>query len=59
MCWGCHVNQSHVVVCVMSANNIGEEGAKALGPHLAKLTTMTTVMVYSAWRRCFLVMDDK
>ena len=30
---------SHVA-CV-SGNNIGEEGAKALGPHLAKLVNIT------------------
>jgi len=27
----------------MSANKIGVEGAKALGPHLAKLNNMATV----------------
>jgi len=35
---------THVVVVVVAAgNNIGEEGAKALGPHLAKLSNMTTL----------------
>ena len=27
--------------CLMSANNIGDEGAKSLGPHLAKLTSIS------------------
>ena len=27
----------------VSGNNIGEEGAKALGPHLAKLVNMSTL----------------
>jgi len=27
----------------MSGNNIGDEGAKALGPHLAKLNNMETL----------------
>ena len=37
----------------MSDNNIGDEGAKALGPHLAKLNNMTHVYlsgVYCHWR---------
>jgi len=28
---------------MMSVNNIREDGAKALGPHLAKLNNMTTL----------------
>jgi len=31
----------------MSGNNIREEGAKALGPHLAKLSNMTTLHLNS------------
>ena len=29
----------------VSGNNIGEEGAKALGPHLAKLVNMNTLVL--------------
>jgi len=32
----------------MSGNNIGDEGAKALGPHLAKLSNMTTLYLQGA-----------
>ena len=32
----------------MSDNHIGDEGAKALGPHLAKLNNMTTLELSSA-----------
>jgi len=32
-----------VVVVVATGNKIGDEGAKALGPHLAKLSNMTTL----------------
>ena len=35
--------------CAMSDNNIGEEGAKALGPHLAKLNSMTTLYLSCTW----------
>ena len=35
----------------MSANNIGVEGAKALGPHLATLSNMTTLDLSSTWWR--------
>jgi len=35
----------------MSDNNIGVEGAKALGPHLAKLSNMATLELSSAWRQ--------
>ena len=38
----------------MSGNKIGEEGAKALGPHLAKLSNMTTMKLHSAWSLAFL-----
>jgi len=32
-----------MMTCVMSVNNIGGEGAKALGPHLAQLTNLITL----------------
>ena len=32
-----------LVVSVATGNNIGNEGAKALGPHLAKLSNMTAL----------------
>ena len=35
----------------MSGNNIGDEGAKALGPHLAKLNNMTTLNLWGTWRQ--------
>ena len=34
----------------VSDNNIGEEGAKALGPHLAKLVNMTLLALESKKR---------
>jgi len=30
----------------VSGNNIGDEGAKALGPHLAKLMNMRTLNLF-------------
>ena len=36
---------------VMPGNSIGEEGAKTLGPHLAKLNNMTTLNLNSACMR--------
>jgi len=39
----------------MSGNKIGEEGAKALGPHLAKLSNMTTLLLHSAWYMWYIV----
>ena len=40
-----------VCVCVLSDNYVGEEGAKALGPHLAKLDNLTALYLSSAWWR--------
>ena len=34
----------------VSGNNIGDEGAKALGPHLAKLVNMNTLVLYGRKR---------
>jgi len=51
-CCGCE-KQEHLWVCGgvgVSDNDIGEEGAKALGPHLAKLVNMTVLDL--AGRRC-------
>ena len=59
-CWRCCMTggPGFVCACVMPANNIGEEGAKALGPHLAKLSNMTALYLGCAWRRrrCFFTM---
>jgi len=40
---------AHVLVCVESGNNIGEEGAEALGPHLAKLSKMAKLNLAGPW----------
>jgi len=39
------------LLCVTSVSHIGDEGARALGPHLEKLTNMKRLNLYSAW--CF------
>ena len=40
----CCCDEERLCVCMwVSGNNIGEEGAKALGPHLAKLVNMNTL----------------
>jgi len=59
-CWQCRVNDdTWLCVCVMSDNDIGVEGAKALGPHLAKLSSMTTLELGSASRQECLSMHSR
>ena len=37
-------------------NNVGDEGAKELGPYLAKLDNMATLNMAGVWRQqCFLI----
>jgi len=43
---------------VMSGNNISEEGTKALGPHLAKLTNMVTFKLNREPWRCYVCVRE-
>ena len=47
----CVMRRGFVCACMVSVNNIGVEGAKALGPHLAKLNNITALELNCAcWR---------
>ena len=43
------MNVTTTFEAVLSGNNIGEGGIKALCPHLAKLNNMATLQLTCAW----------
>jgi len=47
-----HGNEHSVLLLSDAGNNIGNEGAKALGPHLAKLNNMATLNLSGACCDC-------
>ena len=51
--WQCDVTRA-LVVGVVTGNAIGREGAKALGPHLAKVSNMTDLNLGCS---CLVVLD--
>ena len=55
--WQCDVTRA-LVVGVVTGNCIGNEGAKALGPHLAKLSNMTCLELHSACLEVFSMLVD-
>ena len=48
-CWSCGVHGRGGNLCETPDNNIGAEGVKALGPHLAELNNVTTLDLSSAY----------
>jgi len=45
-------NDENGVMCDAPDNHIGDEGAEALSPHLAKLANITSLNLYCAFGAC-------